>query len=113
MTLHTFLYGLLDCHKFCFSLTQSKIENMFGSRESLMDGTKRATDVMIAGKVAMVAGYGDIGKGCCMSLRAFGARVLVVEVDPINALQAAMEGEHTFQFVPILGTYLVLVCGPL
>jgi len=61
-------------------------------RESLVDGIKRATDVMLAGKVAFVAGYGDVGKGCCQALRAFGARVLVAEVDPINALQAAMEG---------------------
>ena len=66
---------------------------MYGCRESLLDGIKRATDVMVAGKVAFVAGYGDVGKGCCQSLRAFGARVLVAEIDPINALQAAMEGE--------------------
>ena len=65
---------------------------MYGCRESLTDGIKRATDVMIAGKTAVVAGYGDVGKGSAQSLRAFGARVLITEVDPINALQASMEG---------------------
>jgi len=74
------------------SVTKSKFDNLYGCRESLLDGIKRATDVMIAGKVAVVAGYGDVGKGCAMSLRGFGARVLVTEIDPINALQAAMEG---------------------
>jgi len=74
------------------SVTKSKFDNLYGCRESLVDGIKRATDVMIAGKVAVVAGYGDVGKGCAQSLRAFGARVLVTEIDPINALQAAMEG---------------------
>ena len=74
------------------SVTKSKFDNLYGCRESLIDGIKRATDVMIAGKVAVVAGYGDVGKGCAQALRAFGARVLVTEVDPINALQAAMEG---------------------
>jgi len=65
---------------------------LYGCRESLTDGIKRATDVMIAGKTAVVAGYGDVGKGSAQSLRAFGARVLITEVDPINALQASMEG---------------------
>jgi adenosylhomocysteinase len=74
------------------SVTKSKFDNLYGCRESLLDGIKRATDVMIAGKVAVVAGYGDVGKGCAMSLRGFGARVLITEIDPINALQAAMEG---------------------
>lgn len=74
------------------SVTKSKFDNLYGCRESLIDGIKRATDVMIAGKVAVVSGYGDVGKGCCHSLRGMGARVLVTEVDPINALQAAMEG---------------------
>jgi len=74
------------------SVTKSKFDNLYGCRESLLDGIKRATDVMIAGKVAVVAGYGDVGKGCAHALKAFGARVLVTEVDPINALQAAMEG---------------------
>ncbi|XP_064610315.1 adenosylhomocysteinase A-like [Liolophura sinensis] len=74
------------------SVTKSKFDNLYGCRESLVDGIKRATDVMLAGKVACVAGYGDVGKGCTQALRAFGARVLVTEIDPINALQAAMEG---------------------
>ncbi|XP_039591145.1 adenosylhomocysteinase [Polypterus senegalus] len=74
------------------SVTKSKFDNLYGCRESLIDGIKRATDVMIAGKVAVVAGYGDVGKGCVQALRAFGARVIVTEIDPINALQAAMEG---------------------
>ncbi|BBD09611.1 adenosylhomocysteinase [Desulfovibrio ferrophilus] len=74
------------------SVTKSKFDNLYGCRESLADGIKRATDVMIAGKVAVVVGYGDVGKGCAQSMRGFGARVLVTEVDPICALQAAMEG---------------------
>ena len=74
------------------SVTKSKFDNLYGCRESLADGIKRATDVMIAGKVAVVCGYGDVGKGSSHSLRGFGARVIVTEVDPINALQAAMEG---------------------
>merc|ERR1719181_1903154 len=74
------------------SCTKSKFDNLYGCRESLLDGIKRATDVMVAGKVAVVAGYGDVGKGCAQALRAFGARVIITEVDPINALQAAMEG---------------------
>ena len=75
------------------SVTKSKFDNLYGIRESLVDGLKRATDIMLAGKVCVVAGYGDVGKGSVQSLRGFGARVLVTEVDPINALQAAMEGE--------------------
>jgi adenosylhomocysteinase len=74
------------------SVTKSKFDNLYGCRESLSDGLKRATDVMIAGKVAVVCGYGDVGKGSAHSLRGFGARVVVTEIDPINALQAAMEG---------------------
>ena len=74
------------------SVTKSKFDNLYGCRESLVDGIKRATDVMIAGKVCLVAGYGDVGKGCAQALRAFGARVIVTEIDPINALQCAMEG---------------------
>jgi adenosylhomocysteinase len=74
------------------SVTKSKFDNLYGIRESLPDGIKRATDIMLAGKVCCVAGYGDVGKGSAESLRAFGARVLVTEIDPINALQAAMEG---------------------
>jgi len=74
------------------SVTKSKFDNLYGCRESLLDGIKRATDVMIAGKVAVVAGYGDVGKGCAQSLRGQGARVIITEIDPINALQAVMEG---------------------
>jgi adenosylhomocysteinase len=74
------------------SVTKSKFDNLYGCRESLVDGIKRATDVMLAGKVAVVAGYGDVGKGSAAALRAFGARVIITEIDPINALQAAMEG---------------------
>ena len=74
------------------SVTKSKFDNLYGCRESLVDGIKRATDVMIAGKVAVVCGYGDVGKGCAQSLRGLGASVLITEVDPICALQAAMEG---------------------
>jgi adenosylhomocysteinase len=74
------------------SVTKSKFDNLYGCRESLGDGIKRATGVMFAGKVAVVCGYGDVGKGCCQSLRGLGARVVVTEIDPICALQAAMEG---------------------
>ncbi len=74
------------------SVTKSKFDNLYGCRESLADGLKRATDVMIAGKVVVVAGYGDVGKGCAQSMRSYGARVIVTEIDPICALQAAMEG---------------------
>ncbi|OXG31479.1 adenosylhomocysteinase [Cryptococcus neoformans Bt120] len=74
------------------SVTKSKFDNYYGCRESLVDGIKRATDVMLAGKVAVVAGFGDVGKGCAESLRSYGARVIVTEIDPINALQAAMAG---------------------
>jgi len=74
------------------SVTKSKFDNLYGCRESLVDGIKRATDVMVAGKVACVAGYGDVGKGCAQALRALSAQVWVTEIDPINALQAAMEG---------------------
>jgi len=74
------------------SVTKSKFDNLYGCRESLADGIKRATDVMIAGKVVVVCGYGDVGKGCAKSMRAYGARVIVTEIDPICALQASMEG---------------------
>jgi len=74
------------------SVTKSKFDNLYGCRESLADGIKRALDVMIAGKVVVVAGYGDVGKGCAQSMKSYGARVLVTEIDPICALQAAMEG---------------------
>ena len=77
------------------SVTKSKFDNLYGIRESLVDGLKRATDIMLAGKVCVVAGYGDVGKGSVQSLRGFGARILVTEIDPINALQAAMEGNKS------------------
>ncbi len=93
------LYEMLEQGKLLFpainvndSVTKSKFDNLYGCRESLADGIKRATDVMVAGKVVCVCGYGDVGKGCAQSMRGFGARVLITEVDPICALQAAMEG---------------------
>jgi adenosylhomocysteinase len=85
------------------SVTKSKFDNLYGCRESLADGLKRATDVMIAGKVACVCGYGDVGKGCAHSLKSFGARVIVTEIDPINALQAAMEGYEVNTIESTLG----------
>jgi len=86
------------------SVTKSKFDNLYGCRESLADGIKRATDVMVAGKVAVVCGYGDVGKGSAHSLRGFGARVIVTEIDPINALQAAMEGFEVTTIEDTLGT---------
>ncbi|MEM0895402.1 MAG: adenosylhomocysteinase [Verrucomicrobiota bacterium] len=83
------------------SVTKSKFDNLYGCRESLVDGIKRATDVMVAGKVAVVCGYGDVGKGCAQTLRGHGAQVVVTEIDPICALQAAMEG---FRVLPIEDT---------
>ncbi len=85
------------------SVTKSKFDNLYGCRESLVDGIKRATDVMIAGKVAVVCGYGDVGKGSAASLRGLGARVIVTEIDPINALQAAMEGYEVTTIEETLG----------
>jgi adenosylhomocysteinase len=86
------------------SVTKSKFDNLYGCRESLADGLKRAMDVMLAGKVAVVCGYGDVGKGCAHSLRAYGARVIVTEIDPICALQAAMEGFEVKTIEDTLGT---------
>ena len=80
------------------SVTKSKFDNLYGCRESLADGIKRGTDVMVAGKVVVICGYGDVGKGCAQSMSGFGARVIVTEIDPICALQAAMEG---YQVCPI------------
>lgn len=88
------------------SVTKSKFDNLYGIRESLVDGLKRATDIMLAGKVCVVAGYGDVGKGSVQSLRGFGARVLVTEIDPINALQAAMEGKAVHDFYCTLQEFL-------
>jgi adenosylhomocysteinase len=85
------------------SVTKSKFDNLYGCRESLADGIKRATDVMVAGKVAVICGYGDVGKGSAHSLRGLGARVVVTEVDPINALQAAMEGYEVTTIEDTLG----------
>jgi adenosylhomocysteinase len=85
------------------SVTKSKFDNLYGCRESLVDGIKRATDVMVAGKVAVVCGYGDVGKGSAASLRGLGARVVVTEIDPINALQAAMEGYEVTTIEDTLG----------
>jgi adenosylhomocysteinase len=85
------------------SVTKSKFDNLYGCRESLADGIKRATDVMVAGKVAVICGYGDVGKGSAHSLRGMGARVIVTEIDPINALQAAMEGFEVTTIEDTLG----------
>ncbi|MBW2276334.1 MAG: adenosylhomocysteinase [Deltaproteobacteria bacterium] len=100
------------------SVTKSKFDNLYGCRESLADGIKRATDVMVAGKVVLVCGYGEVGKGCAQSMRGFGARVLITEIDPICALQAAMEGFEVTTvedalceadiFVTATGNYFVL-----
>jgi adenosylhomocysteinase len=85
------------------SVTKSKFDNLYGCRESLIDGIKRATDVMIAGKVAVVCGYGDVGKGCAAALKGMGAQVIVTEIDPICALQAAMEGYRVMTIEDTLG----------
>src|SRR2546426_1842159 len=85
------------------SVTKSKFDNLYGCRESLADGIKRATDVMVAGKIAVICGYGDVGKGSAHSLRGMGARVIVTEIDPINALQAAMEGFEVTTIEDTLG----------
>jgi adenosylhomocysteinase len=95
------------------SVTKSKFDNLYGCRESLVDGIKRATDVMLAGKVAVVCGYGDVGKGCAASLRGQGARVMITEIDPICALQAAMEGYEvtTMDEVAARGDIFVTATG--
>src|ERR687891_233344 len=95
------------------SVTKSKFDNLYGCRESLMDGIKRATDVMIAGKIAVIAGYGDVGKGSAESMRSQGARVLVTEIDPICALQAAMEGYEvvTMDDAAAIGDIFVTATG--
>jgi adenosylhomocysteinase len=104
------LYQMLEAGKLLVpainvndSVTKSKFDNLYGCRESLADGIKRAMDVMVAGKVAVVCGYGDVGKGSAHSLRGFGARVMVTEIDPINALQAAMEGFEVTTIEETLG----------
>ncbi len=95
------------------SVTKSKFDNLYGCRESLADGIKRATDVMIAGKTVVVCGYGDVGKGCASSMRGFGARVIVTEIDPICALQAAMEGYEvmTMEDAAPIGDIFVTATG--
>ena len=95
------------------SVTKSKFDNLYGCRESLADGIKRATDVMLAGKVCVVAGYGDVGKGCAHSMRSYGCRVIVTEIDPINALQAAMEGFQvtTMEEAVTIGNIFVTTTG--
>jgi len=110
------LYEMLKKGKLLFpaynvndSVTKSKFDNLYGCRESLADGIKRATDVMIAGKTVCVCGYGDVGKGCAQSMRGFGARVLVTEIDPICALQAAMEGYEVTTVEAALGEANVFV----
>ena len=97
------------------SVTKSKFDNLYGCRESLLDGIKRATDVMIAGKIGVVAGYGDVGKGCAQALRGMGATVLVTEIDPICALQAAMEGYRvvTMEEAAAVGEIFVTCTGNL
>lgn len=95
------------------SVTKSKFDNLYGCRESLVDGIKRATDVMIAGKIAVVCGYGEVGKGCAQALRSFGATVFVTEIDPICALQASMEGYRvvTMEDVASIGNIFVTATG--
>ncbi len=107
--------GTLKCPAFNVndSVTKSKFDNLYGCRESLADGIKRATDVMVAGKVVVIAGYGDVGKGCAQAMRGLGARVLITEVDPIIALQAAMEGYQvlTMEEAAPLGDIFVTATG--
>ncbi|MDG2384089.1 MAG: adenosylhomocysteinase [Pirellulaceae bacterium] len=95
------------------AVTKAKFDNLYGCRESLVDGIKRATDVMVAGKVAVVAGYGDVGKGCAHSLQRYGARVIITEIDPINALQAVMEGFQvtTMEEAASIGNIFVTTTG--
>src|SRR5665647_1153848 len=102
------LYQMMEAKELLFpafnvndSVTKSKFDNLYGCRESLADGIKRATDIMLAGKVVVVCGYGDVGKGCAHSMRSYGSRVIVTEIDPICALQAAMEG---FEVKPVEDT---------
>lgn len=95
------------------SVTKSKFDNLYGCRESLADGIKRATDVMVAGKVVVICGYGDVGKGCAQSMRGYGARVLITEIDPICALQAAMEGYEvtTMEEAAAMGDIFITATG--
>ncbi len=97
------------------SVTKSKFDNLYGCRESLADGIKRATDIMVAGKVVVIAGYGDVGKGCARSMSSMGARVIITEIDPINAMQAAMEGYQVMKMddAAKLGNIFVTATGNL
>jgi adenosylhomocysteinase len=106
---------LVPCINVNDSVTKSKFDNLYGCRESLVDGIKRATDVMIAGKICVVLGYGDVGKGCAQAFRGLGATVWVTEVDPICALQAAMEGYRvvTMNDVAAMGDIFVTATGNL
>jgi len=107
--------GTLKCPAFNVndSVTKSKFDNLYGCRESLADGIKRATDVMVAGKVTVIAGYGDVGKGCAQAMKGLGARVIITEIDPIIALQAAMEGYQviTMEEAAPLGDIFVTTTG--
>jgi adenosylhomocysteinase len=103
----------LPCINVNDSVTKSKFDNLYGCRESLADGIKRATDIMVAGKVVVVCGYGDVGKGCAHAMKSLGARVIITEVDPINALQAAMEGYQvtTMEEAAPIGDIFVTATG--
>ena len=110
------LYQMVDRGELLFpainvndSVTKSKFDNLYGCRHSLIDGINRATDVMIGGKVAVVCGFGDVGKGCVESLRGQGARVLVTEVDPICALQATMQGLQVVRLEEVIETADIFV----
>ncbi|MFH1970298.1 MAG: adenosylhomocysteinase [Verrucomicrobiota bacterium] len=114
------LYQMMEKKRLLFpafnvndSVTKSKFDNLYGCRHSLVDGIMRATDVMLAGKVAVVAGYGDVGKGCCQSLRGQGSRVMVTEIDPICALQASMEGYEvvTMDQAALVGDLFITATG--
>jgi len=91
------------------SVTKSKFDNLYGCRESLADGIKRGTDVMVAGKIVVICGYGDVGKGCAQSMKGFGARVRITEIDPICALQAAMEGYEVVRVEDVIETADIFV----
>src|SRR5215217_8039251 len=91
------------------SVTKSKFDNLYGCRHSLIDGINRGTDVMIGGKTALICGYGDVGKGCAQSLRGQGARVLIAEIDPICALQAAMDGYQVVRLEDVVGDIDIFV----
>ncbi|MBC8479833.1 MAG: adenosylhomocysteinase [FCB group bacterium] len=105
------LYQLMESDELPFpainvndSVTKSKFDNKYGCRESLADGIKRATDIMLAGKTVVICGYGDVGKGCAQSMKGYGSKVVVTEIDPINALQAAMEGYEVLTMEDVVGT---------